>query len=191
MSCIAPRCSAAREVGALFCKAHLAFPPGQRGGWLSAYRRQLARGNSPEQPLDASNVARRLWVGGRPPLERDLPDFDVLVLCAREIQPAMVAFARTVIRVPLPDAELTGGEIRRAVSGGKLVGKSLAAGCRVLVTCAMGINRSALVASIGLGTVNRLTADQLIALMRRRRHPDALGNEHFQKILRALYRRRG
>lgn len=138
--------------------------------------------------MNMSNIAPRLWVGGAPPLDRDLP-FDTLVLCAREIQPTELAFSRQVVRVPLPDATLSTDEIRTAIIGGRAVAQALAAGRRVLVTCYAGLNRSALVASLGLGMGTRMSAGQIIQLIRQRRTPGAkpedgaLHNQHFVRII--------
>lgn len=168
----------------MFCKRHLAAPPGQRGGWMSAHRRAANRGN--HAALDASNVARRLWVGGSPPLDRDLPDFDLLVLCAAEIQPERMAFAGSVIRCPLPDSHLTGYEAKLARSRARQVGQALASGKRVLVTCQMGWNRSALVASLALGFVTRMAPADLVTLMRSRRGPSALSNPYFVRMIETV-----
>lgn len=138
--------------------------------------------------LDASNISKRLWIGGQPPFDRDLPDFDVLVLCAQELQPTKLSFQRKVVRVPLPDAELAVHELRRALAGGRQVAEALARGQRVLVTCAAGLNRSALVASLGLGLITRMKAPEIIELVRARRSPDALGNRHFVGYLNRFVR---
>jgi protein-tyrosine phosphatase len=140
--------------------------------------------------LDASNVATRLWVGGRPPFERDLPGFDLLVLCARELQPDRIAFHGTVIRCPLRDDMLDHPELTRAVLSARAVGDALIAGKRALVTCSAGLNRSALVASLALTRVTRMTPDQIIAQIRQRRSPNALFNTYFQDVIRRLARRR-
>jgi hypothetical protein len=160
-------------------------PAGQRGGWISAHKRRLLQANTTvtDETLDASNIARRLWVGGKPPFDRHLPEFDVLVLCARELQPSVVSFRGTVYRCPLPDAEISGREIRIALVAGRHVADALTRGRRVLVTCAQGINRSALVASLGLGLVTYLSAEQLITNVRSKRHHQCLGNAHFRQIL--------
>lgn len=139
-----------------------------------------------EQTLDASNIAPRLWVGGRPPYDRDLPDFDMLVLCAEELQPPQLAFHGAVVRCPIPDGVLTNDHVRRVVIAARLVADSLVAGRRVLVTCAAGLNRSVLVASVALSMITARTADQLIRIMRQRRAPNALFNAHFQELLRQL-----
>lgn len=162
-------------------------PTGTRGGWISAWRRAQRRGAG--TPLDASAVARRLWVGGAPPLDRDLPDFDVLFLCASEIQPPAVAFSRELVRVPLRDDVLTPYELKRAIIGGTQVAEALRRGQRVLVTCHQGRNRSALVAGLGIGLVTRMTTPQIVRLMRERRHPAALGNAHFVDVLQRALKR--
>ncbi len=138
--------------------------------------------NGPE-PLDASRIANRLYVGGKPPFDRDLPEIDVLVLCAEEIQPQRPAFHGRVIHCPLPDAALDQPALVRALTTGRAVADELVAGKRVLVTCAMGINRSALVACLALGLVTEMTPQQLVANVRAKRNPKCLSNEHFVKIL--------
>ncbi len=135
------------------------------------------------EPLNASCVATRLFVGGKPPFDRDLPDFDVLVLCAAELQPPHPAFHGRVIHCPLPDAALDRAELVMALQAGRAVADELVAGKRVLVTCAQGINRSALVACLALGLVTELTPQQLVANVRKKRNPMCLSNDHFLKIL--------
>ena len=168
----------------MFCRTHLAAPAGKRGGWLSAYRRRRILGGGMDEPLDASNVAKRLWIGARPPFDRDLPQFDILVLCAEELQPERVAFHGIVVRCPLPDAQLDDFQTQRALVTGKKVAKALAEGRTVLVTCYMGRNRSALVAGLGLGLVTRMSGDTIVSLIRARRGEGALSNTHFVKMLR-------
>jgi hypothetical protein len=198
-SCIAPRwpgvytrCPNQAAAGSLFCRRHEQAPAAQRGGWLSAERRRrkLAAGD-----LDITNITppseggrgragprRSLWVGAQPPFDRDLPEFDVLVLCARELQPDQVAFHGRLMRCPLPDSVLTTQELHQALLTAKAIAEALIARRRVLVTCAAGINRSPLVASLALARVTRMSADELVRVMRSRR-PRALYNPHFVEIL--------
>ncbi len=145
--------------------------------------------SSQDRPLDASNVATRLWVGSEPPFDIDLPDFDMMVLCAQEIQPPLVAFHGEIVRCPIPDSALDIRQITRAVLVAKAVGDALLSGKRVLVTCAAGLNRSALVAGLALARASRMTADEIVQRMRTRRDPKALFNTHFQDILRRLVKR--
>jgi len=205
MTCIAPRrglrCDRPAAPGSLFCRTHEKAPAARRGGWLSAELRRRKMAASPTEALDASNITppkpgsniagprRSLWVGGRPPFDRDLPDFDVLVLCARELQPEQVAFHGYVIRCPIPDDVLSSPEIRMVMGTARLVADSLIARRHILVTCSAGRNRSALVASLALAHVTRLSADALIRIMRARRHPDCLYNPHFRELLQRFVRR--
>jgi len=142
-----------------------------------------------EQRLDISNVATRLWIGGKPPFDHDLPAFDLLVLCAQELQPATLAFHGRVLRCPIPDDALDHQDLRRVVLIAKDVGDALLTGQRVLVTCAMGLNRSALVAALALARATKMTADDIIGRIRQRRNANALFNAHFQEIIRRLVRR--
>ncbi len=193
--CIAPRapghpdaCGDPRQPGSMFCRVHEQAPAARRGGWISAERRRQ-RMSQQETRLDASNIVQRLWVGGEPPFDRDLPAFDVLVLCAREIQPERPAFRGAVFRCPIPDSTLDIHELTAAVLTARAVGDALLAGRRVLVTCAMGLNRSAFVAAQAIARVTKRTADDIIALLRAKRSPLALSNVYFCDILRRLVRR--
>lgn len=133
--------------------------------------------------MDASNIARRLWVGSAPPFDRDLPDFDVLVLCARELQPDRLAFHGPVVRCPIVDGVLDNHEVVRVLVSARVVANALESRRRVLVTCAAGRNRSALVASMALARLTRMGADDLVRLMRAKRHPEALSNAYFRELL--------
>lgn len=132
-----------------------------------------------------SNPNRSLWVGAKPPVDRSYPNIDMIVLCAREYQPpALPHFKGPLVRVAIPDEALDTDELRRALAGGAAVAEALSKGKRVLVTCAAGINRSALVASLALVRHTKMTADECVALMRAKRHPDCLFNTHFVEILK-------
>lgn len=168
----------------MFCATCIKAPPGKRGGWISAYkRRQRAAGA--ETPIDASNIVRRLWIGAKPPADRPLPTFDVIVLCAEEYQPLM-PHAREVLRVPLADAPLDSIGLERARLGAREVAQRLTSGKTVLVTCYAGRNRSSLVAGLGLGLVTRMSAEQIVQLVRARRRPDCFTNAYFRAYLKAI-----
>lgn len=139
-------------------------------------------------PLDASNIVRRLWIGSKPPFDRHLPEFDVLVLCARELQPERVGFQGKVVRVPLPDSVLSDAEMRIAFQGARATAQALAQGKRVLVTCQMGMNRSALVAALALGMITKMPALERINLIRQRRSTNALRNAHFVELIQKFAR---
>lgn len=177
-TCMAPKCQRPRRVGP-FCQRCAAAPSTQRAGWVSAARRRVAT-----VCIDASSVAPRLWVGAKPPIDQDIPKVDVLVLCAREYQPELPMFHGKVLRCPMPDGELDRNQINQSLLTSSEVAKALLSGQRVLSTCAMGINRSAFVASLALARLTRLSADQLVALMRKRRLNSCLSNEYFRAYLK-------
>ncbi len=174
--CIAPRCTD-DAVGGPFCPTHAAAPAVKRGGWISAIKRRRET-----VQIDASNIVQRLWVGSKPKPEADLPKVDVHVLCARVVQPEMANFHGRVINCPMQDGFLTEAELRLALHTSASVSSALAGKQRVLVTCAMGLNRSALVAGLALGRFTRLSAEQIIALIKKRR-AGSLYNQHFQALL--------
>lgn len=189
--CIAPfgkrrtPCHRPTEPGSLFCRTHERAPAAQRGGWISAAnrRRKLA---AADQALDASNIAPRLWVGGCPPVDRDLPEFDVLVLCAAEYQPQELAFHGRCLRCPMPDGQLSDGQLGYALIVAREVAAALTRGRRVLVTCVAGLDRAALMAALALMMLTRRGADDLVALIRARRSSDALSNPHLRAALRRV-----
>ncbi len=164
----------------MFCRPCEQAPAGQRGGWLSAHRRRERIANGSR--IDANAVAARLWIGGPPPADRDLPAFGLVVLCAREVQPTP-PLSGQLLRCPLPDGVLDGRDLKRAVMSAQAVARSVASGGRVLVTCARGMNRAALVAGLALGLCTRGSADDIIATIRARR-ANALSNDHFVDLLR-------
>lgn len=135
--------------------------------------------------LNASSIAKRLWVGGEPPLDRDIAGFDVLVLCARELQPERVPFHGLVVRCPIddyPDHQM----LARVAATSRLLAKFIVNGKRVLVTCSAGLNRSALVAALVISQLTTKSADEIIALIRDRRDPRALYNKHFVELIQSV-----
>lgn len=181
MNCIAPKCGRKPTAGAVLCATHMKAPIGQRGGWVSAHRRKL----KVAQMLDVSNISPRLWMGGAPPFDKDLPAVDILVLCARELQPTTLAFHGEVLRCPLIDDYLEPTDLKLALDTAHTVATQIVAGKRVLVTCAQGRNRSGLVTGLALGKITLMSHDQIIALIRRRRGiPGVFSNEAFTGYLK-------
>lgn len=126
-------------------------------------------------------ITRTLAMGSYPPPGSPIP-FDVLVLCAEELQPPASAYPGvTVLHVPLDDADPTGDEILRAVAAGKNVAARLRQGARVLVTCAQGRNRSGLVVGLAL---EELDVPWATAVRRiRQNRENALTNRAFVRFL--------
>ncbi len=191
-SCVAPRCAATASSGS-FCAAHAAAPAGRRGGWLSAHRRRAALANAAggTETIDATNVYRRMWVGGRPAPHLALPAFSLVVLCAVEYQPDPVAFRGRVLRVRLDDAgpAPTTREIAEAAGASARVAAEVRRGGRALVTCHQGRNRSAFVAALAMVQLCQLPIAEIIARLRAARGPHALSNPHFVAFLERCHRR--
>jgi len=98
----------------------------------------------------------------------------------------MPCYHGRVIRCPLPDRDLTIGQIRHAIVCGVTVAQAVVNGRRVLVTCRAGLNRAALIVGIALGQLTTMPAEDVIDLIRTRRSQGALSNQTFVELLRRL-----
>jgi protein-tyrosine phosphatase len=120
--------------------------------------------------------------------------FQVLVLCAKELQPSASAYPGIlVLHAPNDDRHVeheppTHQEIEIALRASCEVRRLLSLGKRVLVTCAQGRNRSGLVSGLVLVT-NGLSADEAVSLIRSKRR-NALSNTHFVRCLQRAERAR-
>lgn len=140
--------------------------------------------------IDAHRVSERLWMGSRPMLPQagtlKQCGFDVLVLCAQEVQPSSRHFPGVrVIRAPLDDSEVTNDVKRTAGAAAHEVAAALLLGDRVLVTCNQGRNRSGLVTALSLVLVSELDGAHAAAQVQASR-PRALVNPHFVRWLREI-----
>lgn len=105
--------------------------------------------------LDCSEIVPGVWQGAKPPKGRAVSaaGFDVLVLCAAEYQPSPESFpgVKTLVSVPLwDDFEAGPDTLRAAQRAGKLLAERWLHGQNLLITCAMGLNRSGLVTGMTL-----------------------------------------
>lgn len=169
MKCAAPSCEWAAQSGP-FCEVHARAPATQRGGWLSQANRK---------PYDATPIAPRLWIGSKPPIDRDLKNVDVVVLCAAEFQPERMAFHGAIWRCPIPDDVLEPPELRAVLKTSVAVAKSIVDGRRVLVTCQQGRNRSALVIAFALHQLTTMSGMQIVEHIRKHRQMNSLSNTWF------------
>ena len=137
-------------------------------------------------PIDAHQIIERLWQGSFPEPGSTLHrcGFDVLVLCAEELQPPSSLYHDLeVIHAGLDDGVGTPSLERTARRAAAQVIEALRAGKRVLVTCAQGRNRSGLV--VGLALKELMDRDVVDFVQRRR--PNALTNPYFAELLRRRY----
>lgn len=138
---------------------------------------------------DANLIVPGLYVGSKPP-PGGYPNVDVIVLAAQEYQPQALQFPGVeVIHAPLdddPTRPMHENEIAMVARAACRVAHRLREGQRVLVTCAMGLNRSALIAALAMHEVHGMGADEIIACLRKARGSWALSNPNFEKLLRSV-----
>jgi len=134
-----------------------------------------------------SYVLQNLAQGSAPIGDSSIAEnFDTVVLCAQELQDIRLP-GLEVIHAPFDDSgpPPTREEVVLAWNAAKRVAKRVRAGRRVLVTCAMGRNRSGLVTGFVLRMLG-LDASQAVNVIRIARGPKALSNPHFVKLLAAV-----
>ena len=138
--------------------------------------------------IDANRVGQRLYIGAYPPQGAAVRSagFDVLVLCAMELQDGRFDGAR-VLRCPLDDADLTRDEWDRARFAARRVAAFVQEGSRCLVTCAQGRNRSGLVTALAVRELTGWPGTACVELVRQARtRAEALTNPTFVAALRGL-----
>lgn len=127
-----------------------------------------------------------LWIGGSwAPFPSDTKPFDiVLTVCSsfEATHPAPVRVREFTLR--LNDMAHVNEEAVHTLSDA--VTTALGKGLTVLVRCAWGLNRSALVAGAALTQITDLTGVQIAELMRTKRSPDVLFNRTFARYLTQL-----
>lgn len=132
----------------------------------------------------ASEVSLRIYQGPLPDVPSKVKGFDVLVLCARELQPPELRIpVPLVLRVPLDDAEPSESDIEAAVAAADALEELWRQGKFILVTCAMGLNRSGLVTGLTLRNLG-YTGDKAVRAIRIARGQKALSNPWFEAIVR-------
>jgi protein-tyrosine phosphatase len=120
---------------------------------------------------------------------------DILVLCAEEFQAKNLKApaGKAIVRLGFDD------DIYRPIppEAGKIfhehakhLGAAALAGRRIMITCAMGLNRSGLMTALTLMHGYRMSANDAINLIRARRDKECLCNPMFEQWLRSHDRRR-
>lgn len=150
-----------------------------------------------KQRMNADKVGKNLWVGGLPtdPAAVD-KNFDAIVLAAKQHQDIFPVhkFPNTkLILAPLEDEPNSTGmssqERALALKAALEVHDLNKKGKKVLVTCAAGVNRSALIAGLSM-VIAGVSAQHAINRIRKHRNPPTgstpLFNPHFRKMLREV-----
>lgn len=150
-----------------------------RDGHQDGYYRHTER-------FDASQIAPRLYQGSAPPpgVELRARGFDLLVLAAEEIQPPAWTFPGVrVIHAPSDDSSIIPEQSAHAAA--LEVAHALKAGKRVLVTCAMGLNRSGIITALALWYYTGRSGRECVTLVQARRK-QALCNRDFAAYVSSL-----
>lgn len=131
-----------------------------------------------------NKVTSKLYQGSVPDPASRYEGFSMIVLCAMEKQPELPRFKGQVLRPAFDDTtEPTTEHIQRARDAAASVGAELMSGGRILVTCAAGLNRSGLVTGLALTMTTRLSAIEIVEMIRAARGPDALCNGTFHQMI--------
>lgn len=138
--------------------------------------------------MDADRVAPKLYVGSYQEDEAKLAraGFTHVVRVAKECR---------LVEFPMDDAPLTVTDAFNANAAASSVQRALATGGRVLVTCFMGVNRSAFVAALAMIRYYGLRPAEAIAQVRALRRPEltavgVLSNQTFVDALLSTPRMR-
>lgn len=122
------------------------------------------------------------------PLSEALKHADTIVFCAEEKQPRIgkLPLGKAVLRLPFDD------DIYRPIppEAGRIfhqmahrLAREARSGRRVLITCAMGLNRSGIITALTLMHAHGMAPADAIRLIRGKRSRDALMNPMFEQWL--------
>lgn len=141
--------------------------------------------------LDCNKIAPKLYQGAYPVVPIAPLGFQVLVLCAKELQYRPDELGLLTLKCALQDdgSPMTQREWLHAVRMADAIAELISRGNRVLVTCAQGRNRSGLVNALVLYRMTSLSGQQCLYRVRLGR-PGSLTNEYFCDALRRLPRHR-
>lgn len=139
--------------------------------------------------MTRSEILPNLFVDSKPAPGRH-EGIDTIVLAAMEYQHSGDLFPDAkVIHVPLDDAPtrpMREDEIADATKAASHVARRLRERRQVLITCQMGLNRSALIAALAMHEIYGMRADDIVMRLRRARGAWALSNPNFERLLRAV-----
>ena len=140
--------------------------------------------------LDTNRIVSGLYQGAFPAPGHAVRDarFDVLVLCASEVQLSADRYPGVaVVHCPLWDGELKPAEWELAKRAANAVARAMLQQKRVLVTCAAGRNRSGLVTALALHLITGKSGAECVRhVVRCRTNAPALTNFSFVRALCAL-----
>jgi len=143
-------------------------------------------------PLDVTRIAPKLYQGAFPSVPVAAAGFEVLVLCAIELQRRPNEVGLTTLHCPITDdgSPITPNEWAMAIQTSGIIARRVARGQRTLVTCAQGRNRSGLLVALTLYRLTDMSGRQTVEHIRGLR-AGALENDFFvQRLLRLPHKGR-
>jgi hypothetical protein len=137
--------------------------------------------------IDATEIVSRLFIGSAPALHTDLKacGFDSVVLTAEEFQPRKCFGHVRVLHAGFADGPLDGRTLHVARNAAEEVSRRWMRGDCVLVTCALGRNRSGFVCALALMLLFGMSGCEAVHHVRSRRM-GALTNPDFARFLTSL-----
>jgi hypothetical protein len=131
--------------------------------------------------IDLKNGSTLTIEGHRYAASTNLYHYDLWVACAIEYNPYdVVDIWPMTLWCPIDDIEPPPApHMQAAIRASKVAADDLEAGANILVTCAMGLNRSALVAGLALRRLG-WGPNKVVDTIRQDRGPLALGNMDFR-----------
>jgi hypothetical protein len=137
--------------------------------------------------LDATELVARLFIGSAPAVHTDLKacGFDSIVLTAEEFQPRKCFGHVRVLHAGFADGPLDGRTLHVARNAAEEVARRWMRGERVLVTCALGRNRSGFVCALALMLLFGMSGREALHHVRSQRM-GALTNPDFARFLASL-----
>lgn len=155
--------------------------------------------------VECDEIVPGIWQGSYPEPGREVSasGFDVLVLCAIELQTEAEEYPGVrVIHAPNEDDSskpLSRAKLNLALKAAKQVVAAVQEGKKVLVTCAAGLNRSGLVTGISLHLLHGWEGPECVRRIQEKRTPlttregdvlTALCNPEFVKALVKLAKKK-
>lgn len=138
---------------------------------------------------EVSRATGRVWIGSKPPCGEKLhKNWNTLILAAEEYQPDADCFKDIdIVYAPLDDSgkPMTEKENVIAKHAGIIVAGKISKFETILSTCMAGLNRSTLIAGLGLlysGTIR--DPNEIITKMRKARGEWAFSNPYFEDFIK-------
>lgn len=141
-----------------------------------------------------TKLLKNLWIGSAPPVGDTLEEMgiDVLWLCAEEYQPGADQFPGVKVHhFPNQDhgQPITDAKVDEVFGEAKTLANEIRSGKNVLVTCRMGLVRSATMIVAAMKILHpEKDLDQLITDLREKRSPMVLNSANWVGALHRMFK---